>query len=242
MKHTRIYTSQVLEADITLRLEKAASHHCLKVLRLTKGANVVLFNGDGFEYLAEIVAIENQQADYYVLSQQPGISESPLTIHLAQGLARGQKMDYVIQKAVECGVSSITPILSERCGVKLTTDRVDKKLKHWQQVIVSACEQCGRSVVPTIGAPVDFLSYISQHPELKLMAHPAQQVVSSLPESLQEVSIMIGPEGGFTESEIDQAKKAGAVVLSLGPRVLRTETAALVAMTLLQQKFGDLML
>ena len=242
MINTRIYTPQILAVDLSFRLEKAASHHCLKVLRLTKGAKLALFNGDGFEYLAEIVAIENQQAHCCVISQQEGIKESPLTIHLAQGLARGQKMDYVIQKAVECGVASVTPIISERCGVKLSSDRVEKKMKHWQQVAISASEQCGRSVVPKIITPVDYLTYISEHPELKLMAHPESANASTLPESLKEVSIIIGPEGGFTELEISQASKAGAVVLSLGPRVLRTETAALVTATLLQNRFGDFVL
>jgi 16S rRNA (uracil1498-N3)-methyltransferase len=236
----RIFTRNDLAVDNTVLLEKTPSHHCAQVLRLTAGKIITLFNGNGFECRAKITQIVRGVVEINVLSVQQPPVESSLKIHLAQGLSRGQKMDFVIQKSVECGVSQITPLLTEHSGVKIAPDKVKKKLAHWQQVAISACEQSGRCLVPQVFEPVSFYDYLSRHKEVMLMAHFSSDSEPPLPDDLNNVHLLIGPEGGFSEQEYEYAKKNQCGFISLGPRVLRTETAPIVAMSLLQSRYGDI--
>ena len=171
--------------------------------------------------------------------QLPGQPDSPLRVHLGQGLSRGERMDWAIQKATELGVAEITPIVSERCEVRLKDERADKRLAHWQQVAISACEQCGRSTVPLIHPPLLLADWLAQvEADLKLVLHPvAEPLVShAKPTSL---AFLIGPEGGLNDNEVSQAVAAHFQAARLGPRVLRTETAAAVALSVAQQLWGD---
>jgi 16S rRNA (uracil1498-N3)-methyltransferase len=242
MSVTRVYVETTLKVSSSCVLNSNASHHLLRVLRMTVGDTVKLFHDDGFEYVAEIVSTARNQAEVAIHRRIQPDSEAHFKIHLAQGLSRGQKMDYVIQKSVECGVASITPILSERCGVKINASRMQNKLNHWQSVAISACEQSGRSVVPTIHPPRPLSDYLSTVTGETLIAHPGVHSDLSSIEHVDSVNVLIGPEGGFSDAEYAQAMDNNCQPLFLGPRVLRTETAPVVALSLLQYRFGDLKL
>jgi 16S rRNA (uracil1498-N3)-methyltransferase len=171
--------------------------------------------------------------------QFAGLAESPLRIHLGQGLSRGERMDWAIQKATELGVAHITPIVSERCEVRLKDERADKRLAHWQQIAISACEQCGRSVLPAIHPPMLLGDWLARtEAELKLVLHPVAEPLAShvRPATL---AFLIGPEGGLSEAEVAEAQRAGYQAARLGPRVLRTETAPVAALSVAQQLWGD---
>jgi len=171
--------------------------------------------------------------------QFAGQIESPLRIHLGQGLSRGERMDWAIQKATELGVSEITPIVSERCEVRLKDERAEKRQAHWQQIAISACEQCGRSVVPVIHAPMALADWIKKtEADLKLVLHPVAEPLTSH-DKPGTLAFLIGPEGGLNDAEVDQAQDAGFHAARLGPRVLRTETAPVVALSVAQQLWGD---
>ncbi len=240
MSVTRAYTDTQLTSSNSCVLNSSASHHLLRVLRMKVGDCVQLFNGDGFEYSAEIISTVSNQVEVTINTITKPNRESNLNIHLAQGLSRGQKMDYVIQKSVECGVATITPILSERCGVRINASRMQNKINHWQLVAISACEQSGRCVVPKINPPLQFSDYLSTVSGVTLIAQPGTGADLSSMGNITSVNLLIGPEGGFSETEFVQAKRHRCNSLYLGPRVLRTETAPVVAITLLQQQFGDL--
>jgi 16S rRNA (uracil1498-N3)-methyltransferase len=169
-------------------------------------------------------------------------NESPLNIHLAQGISRGDRMDFTLQKSVELGVNTITPIFTERCGVKLSGERLEKKHQQWQKIVISACEQSGRCAVPIVATPIYLADWLAQETAaLKLNLHPkAEHSIMNLPIENQRVRLLIGPEGGLSDDEIANANKAGFHDVLLGPRVLRTETAALTAITALQCRYGDL--
>jgi len=168
-----------------------------------------------------------------------GQTESPLRIHLGQGLSRGERMDWAIQKATELGVSEITPIVSERCEVRLKDERTDKRLAHWRQIAISACEQCGRSTLPVIHPPLLLAEWVKQTAaELKLVLHPVAEPLTSHPKP-GTLAFLIGPEGGLSDNEVAQAAQAGYLPARLGPRVLRTETAPVVALAVAQQLWGD---
>ena len=169
-------------------------------------------------------------------------AESPLYFHLGQVISRGEKMEFTIQKSVELGVNVITPLFSSRCGVKLGGERLDKKLQQWQKIAIAACEQCGRNRIPEIRPAMDLSHWLAEETtELKLNLHPrAHHSVNTLPPPDSGVRLLVGPEGGLSDEEIEQARARGFVDILLGPRVLRTETAALTAITALQCRFGDL--
>ncbi len=169
-------------------------------------------------------------------------AESPLNIHLGQGISRGDRMDFTLQKSVELGVNTITPLFTERCGVKLNKERLAKKVEQWQKIVISACEQCGRSAIPEVKEPITLTEWLAQQTDaLKLNLHPkAEHSIMSLPIENQRVRLLIGPEGGLSDDEINQASQANFIDVLLGPRILRTETAALTAITALQCRYGDL--
>ena len=231
-----------IDAPLSLgqhELPEAQAHYIGRVLRHAAGDAVQLFDGSGQEYLGELLEAGKKRVTVELVEALPGQAESPLRIHLGQGLSRGERMDWAIQKATELGVSEITPIVSERCEVRLKDERADKRLAHWRQVAISACEQCGRSVLPVIHAPITLAEWQAHvQAELKLVLHPVAAPLEShaRPHSL---AFLIGPEGGLSEAEVAQAKAAGFHAARLGPRVLRTETAPVVALAVAQQLWGD---
>ena len=220
-------------------LPEAQAHYIGRVLRLAAGDAVQLFDGSGQEYLGELIEAGKKSVRVELREAFAGMAESPLRVHLGQGLSRGERMDWAIQKATELGAAEISPIVSERCEVRLKDERADKRLAHWRQVAISACEQCGRSVLPIIHAPVALADWQRQvEAELKLVLHPVAEPLAShaRPGSL---AFLIGPEGGLSETEVESAKAAGFHAARLGPRVLRTETAPVVALSVAQQLWGD---
>jgi len=220
-------------------LPQDQAHYISRVLRMSEGDAVQLFDGSGQEFRASLLEVGKKRVVVQVIETFAGQVESPLQIHLGQGLSRGERMDWAIQKATELGVNEITPIFSDRCEVRLKDERADKRLQHWRQVAISACEQCGRSRVPVIHPPLLLADWLKQaEADLKLVLHPvAEPLVShAKPGSL---AFLIGPEGGLTDGEVETAKDAGFHSARLGPRVLRTETAPVVALAVAQQLWGD---
>lgn len=241
MRVPRIYYPEQINIGNTVVLTQSASNHLAKVLRLTQGHPLILFNGDGHNYQAEIASI-NKLVTVNIINAEINPSESPIKIHLGQVISRGDKMDFTIQKAIELGAAEITPLTSDRCNVKLDNQRQAKKIQHWQGVIESACEQSNRSVVPTCNTMTNISLWIEQlNVDLKIILEPTGATAfSQLPtDGIKTVAVLIGPEGGFSEPEIQLAIKYGFHPLVLGPRVLRTETAGLTMLSLLQYHYGD---
>ena len=241
MRNPRFYEPQTLTENSTVTLSDDATQH-IRVLRLNVGDSVILFNGQGGQYLAELSEVQKRTCQAKVLSFQTTDNESPLHLHLGQVISRGDRMEFVIQKAVELGVNEITPLISERCGVKLNAERMTKKQQQWQKIAIAACEQSGRNIVPTIHAT----QALTQWCEFdivccKLTLHPrAKYSINTLPNDINHVRLLIGPEGGLSDDEINLTENLDFTETLLGPRVLRTETAALTAITALQCRFGDL--
>lgn len=241
MRTFRLFSSSTLPHSGTYALDADASHYLLKVLRASIGLEFVLFDGTGNEFDVVLVDATKKSAFVSILNVSPGLPESPLYSHLAIGISKGDRMDIVMQKATELGVSRITPLFTEHGDVKLKAERLDKKHLHWFGVIKSACEQCGRSLLPQLDEPQrlsDFLANSASEQKFVLYPTSTQKLVEiSAPKS---VALLIGPEGGLSESEINLALESGFDALQLGPRVLRTETAPLAALTLVQHLWGDL--
>jgi 16S rRNA (uracil1498-N3)-methyltransferase len=240
MKCPRVYHPELLSEQTTVTLTPFASHHLIKVLRIKIGAPLILFSGHGGEFKASAAAYTNKCLQVHVHQHQPGCQASRLKIHLGQGLSRSEKMDYSIQKAVELGVSSLTPLFTEYCIVKLPKARQEKKLAHWRATVISACEQSGRTDVPTLHAPVTFLEWIKHaHTGARLIADPrATKTIQHHTRDLT-ANLLLGPEGGFSPEEYALAEQSAFKPLSLGPRVLRTETATVAALSTLQSHWGD---
>ena len=237
----RLYTPQYLEEGSVCLLEKQSAKHLVKVLRARPGDQCFLFNGNGHQYLATVLDTSNSPS-LKVTAQSSPNNESPLRITLAQGVSRGDRMDFVIQKSVECGVHQIDPIITSRCGVKLNQERWQKRQQHWQSIAISACEQSGRCVVPQVAMPISFEQWLEKSHGTVLIADTlstAQSLCSSKREDFS-MSVIIGSEGGFTDEELALAYDKGCQGLSLGPRILRTETAAVVAITSMQLQWGDM--
>ncbi|KJH79474.1 16S rRNA (uracil(1498)-N(3))-methyltransferase [Stutzerimonas stutzeri] len=222
----------------TQDLPEASAHYISRVLRLSTGAVVQLFDGSGQEYRGELVEVGKKHVKVELREQLAGLSESALKIHLGQGLSRGERMDWAIQKATELGATEITPIVSERCEVRLKDERADKRLAHWRQIAISACEQCGRSVIPAIHPPMSLQEWLAVEADLKLVLHPLAEPLTTH-QRPATLAFLIGPEGGLNDAEIEQARSAGFQPARFGPRVLRTETAPVVALSVAQQLWGD---
>lgn len=224
-----------------LIIEPPLSHHMVTVLKLKEQQSVKLFNGTGVTFLGDILNITRRTVMVEVLKAYEESRESPLRIHLIQSISKGDRMDFTLQKSVELGVTEITPVFSERSEVRLRGERVETKMAHWRKVMISACEQSGRNHIPTLHTPVYFLDWIKNNPvQLGIIADPkATQTIHDL-KIPQQVSLMIGPEGGFSLGEIDAAVQHQFVSIKMGPRILRTETAAMVIITALQFQAGDL--
>lgn len=242
MRIPRIFHPDTLLVEQEIELSSDALNHLANVLRLKSGHPIVLFNGDGNEYSAQLSLVEKRRVLAMVEAQLSVSVESPLIIHLGQGISRGDRMDMVLQKSVELGVHEITPLITERCGVKLSPDRWLKKHQQWQKIIIGACEQCGRNLLPTLHQPLELNQWFNQSTnQLRLTLHPrAEKNIRHLSIPHQGVRLLIGPEGGFSDQEIYQTEQSGFHTVQLGPRILRTETTALAAITSLQALFGDL--
>jgi len=244
MRVTRIHVDASLQAGAELALPEQAAAHVARVLRLRPGDPLVLFNGDGNDYAAELITVAPRDARARVLDRRLNPGESPLRITLAQALARGEKMDWIVQKATELGVAGIVPLVTARSEVKLDESRARKRLEHWQGVAISACEQSGRARVPVI-APVqrldEWLSALDESaPATRLALMPEGETAArELREIAGAVVLAIGPEGGFDENDSARLREAGFKGLRLGPRVLRTETAGMAAIAALQALYGD---
>lgn len=242
MRVPRIYEPGPLSSHALLDLSEDGANHIGRVLRMQAGQELVLFDGRGGQYPATIQAVGKKQVTVQLAELDPVEVESPLAIHFGQVISRGDKMEFTIQKSVELGVNVITPLFSERCGVKLNGERLDKKLEQWQKIAISACEQCGRNRIPEIRPAMELAAWLAEPTEeLKLNLHPrAPYSINTLPEPSHGIRLLIGPEGGLSAAEIEQAREQGFADMLLGPRVLRTETAGLTAITALQCRFGDL--
>ncbi len=244
MKNIRVYHRGQFEVGQSVQLEKNAGHHLLRVLRLKNQQAFTLFDGRGNEYCAQL-EISGKTAIAHIKSCRQLTNESHLKIHLLQGISKGERMDFVIQKSIELGVNKITPVICNRTVVNLKGERQDKKIQHWQNISINACEQCGRNFLPEISAitPLEdaLLQSNSTTEHLKLLLDPlSNSCLNSEKANNNSITLLIGPEGGLSENEIEQARQYGFRGIQLGPRILRTETAALAAITALQVLWGDL--
>ncbi|WP_249850172.1 16S rRNA (uracil(1498)-N(3))-methyltransferase [Aggregatibacter actinomycetemcomitans] len=243
MRVPRIYHPIPLNQHTTCALSEDGANHVGRVLRMRAGDQLELFDGSNHIYQAVITAVAKKSVEVDILSRQFDDRESPLAIHLGQVISRGERMEFTIQKSVELGVNVITPLWSERCGVKLDGERMDKKIQQWQKTAIAACEQCGRNKIPEIRPLMKLQQWCAEpNDALKLNLHPrARYSIRTLPEiPAAGVRLLIGSEGGLSPQEIAQTEQQGFVDVLLGKRVLRTETAAMAAITALQVCFGDL--
>lgn len=242
MRIPRIYLPQPLSVGASLVLPEAAANHVTRVLRLKPGAALRLFNGEGGEYGAELVAVGKRDATVRLGEYDGRDAESPLQIVLGQGVSKGERMDYTIQKAAELGISRVEPLMTERTVVNLNDERRERRLQHWQGVAIGACEQCCRNRVPAVAPSVTLSQWLAQpRAGLKLVLYHrgARRLREFTPLAGEPVTLLIGPEGGLSEAEIAQAMAAGFQPLCLGPRILRTETAAVMALAAMQALWGD---
>jgi len=242
MSPPRFHVDLPLATDARVALPRASAHHAARVLRLQPGDPVTLFNGQGGEFTATIVAIGRDAVEVEVGAHQSVERESPLTVTLVQALSSGERMDLTIQKAVELGVSCIVPVESERSVVRLRGERADKRVTHWRQIVIAACEQCGRNRIPEVEAPVSLSTRLAgqEGDALRWILLPgAERTLREQPRPDRPIELLVGPEGGFAEAEVERVRAAGFLPLCLGPRVLRTETAAPALLAALQALWGD---
>jgi 16S rRNA (uracil1498-N3)-methyltransferase len=253
MSNLRFYSAENLKIGAIIKLSDNAATHATRVLRLNVGDTIKLFNGDGFDYTCELLSVKKSEVLAKVLAQQAVQNESPLNITLLQGISSGERMDYTIQKAVELGVTAIQPLSTERSVVKLSPERAQKRLEHWQNVVIAACEQSGRAKIPLVFAPESLSAWLGtnihepskaddlisvQNTRILLNPIGAKQL-SALPKTTQNIQLLIGAEGGLSQAEINLASNHGFQSIILGPRILRTETAALTAIATMQTLWGD---
>lgn len=243
MRLNRIFCDGPLASGAELTLPAAGAYHVARVLRMREGAALSVFDGTGHEFRAEITRVRGDEVAVRLAEPLSGTSESPLKITLVQGVSRSERMDWTLQKATELGVTAIAPVLTARSVVRLDEQQAQKKQAHWRGIVIAACEQCGRSKIPSVATPLSLKDYFAtaQKTGLRLVLSPSAPGslagLSSLP---NKVELLIGPEGGLDDDELQAAQKAGFMPVRLGPRVLRTETAAVVALTVLQALWGDL--
>lgn len=238
----RFYCPVDLQDDIEFQLPDAVAHHAIKVLRLTPGMMITLFNGNGTESKAKIKVIGKQTV--IVATEKINVidRESNLKVNLVQSISSNDKMDLILQKAVELGVNNIQPVETQRSIIRLSPERMQKRQHHWQQVVIAACEQCGRNYVPQVLNVVPLISWLGQaaNSDTKFILSPHTEIaLSSLQKPAGNIYLLAGPEGGFTLDEEAAAKHSGFVAIRLGKRILRTETAALAALAAMQVKWGD---
>ena len=249
MRIPRIFTELSLSCDSSLDLDGSAARHLSSALRMKVGQEITLFNGQGGEYAATLTEVGKNKVSVKVVEYRNINRESALKIHLVIGVSRGERMDLIVQKATELGATEITPLFTERTEVKLSGERLAKKARHWQQIAISACEQCQRNLVPTINNPTtldqwlhqsDTLNTLDNDQSLKLVLHHRTEKRLSEHQGVNNICLLVGPEGGLGEREIAAAIEKGFQSLALGPRVLRTETAPLAAISIMQSLWGDM--
>ena len=236
----RFYLPTALAPHTTLNLPDNIIRH-IHVLRLNAGDSITLFNGTGNDFAATLQTIGKRHAECHIHAQRQPENESPLAITLVQAISSGERMDFTLQKSVELGVRAIQPIISERCVVRLSGERADKRVQRWQDIVIAACEQSGRSIVPTVQPIVSFSDYLRQMPpELHLMMSLRRATtLRDITPAPQTLRLMIGPEGGWTPAEEQATLEAGVQTITLGKRVLRTETASLAVLAAMQVLWGD---
>jgi len=240
MREIRLYTKQSLERGNNVELEAEVAHHLVKVLRARVGDNITLFTGTGLDWQCCVTEVHKRSVTLSVGGASNPNTESPLKTHLGLCLSKGDRFDWAIQKATEAGVATITPLYSDRVDVKLPADRIPKRVAHWQQIVRSACEQCGRAIVPQVFDPTPLSNWAQEQvSEAKLFLHHRES--ATLPVTRPtSVALLVGPEGGLSETDRGYASDAGFIGVKLGPRVLRTETAPLVALSILGARWGDM--
>ena len=240
----RLYVKDRLTPGSELKLDEERSRYAGRVLRLRPGDELTLFNGMGGEFAAVVSEVSRRAVILAIGACRERDAESTLDINLVQGVSRGERMDFVVQKATELGVRRITPVLTERSVVRLQSDKGGRRREHWEKVAQSACEQCGRNIVPVIDEPQPFASWLASagasDAQRAVLRPGGEQTLAGLNCQAKRWQLLIGPEGGLAKAELEHAKEAGFVPCALGPRVLRTETAALAALVILQDRFGDL--
>ncbi|MGB7816187.1 MAG: 16S rRNA (uracil(1498)-N(3))-methyltransferase [Methylotenera sp.] len=243
MSNLRFYSPEKLSLGASIKLSDNAASHATRVLRLNVGDVINLFNGDGSDYACELILVKKNEVLAKVKSSVAINNESPLNITLLQGISSGDRMDYTIQKAVELGVKQIQPIATERSVVKLSAERAEKRLEHWQNVVISACEQCGRATIPIVSAPKPLANWLAANPQAtstRILLNPtSSKRLAELAKPTGEIQLLIGAEGGLSNAEIDTAISHGFQSVILGPRILRTETAALAAVSVMHTLWGD---
>lgn len=243
MRLTRVHIPRPLIPGQPITLPSMSSAHLIKVLRLRAGAQFLAFNGDGQDFLCEIEIARTEACESRVLHPVNATPESPVRICLIQAICRGEKMDWLLEKATEVGVSEIIIVKSERAEVHLDPERAAKRREHWQRVVISACEQSGRAVVPevhSLSALEHYLAQATSPADRKWVLQPgAEKHIRATQEQIRTIQIAVGPEGGWSERDLQQFAISGFECVGLGPRVLRTETAGLAAISALQTTFGD---
>ena len=243
MRVARVHVPGPLIQGHIAELPESVAYHLTKVLRMRAGALVIVFDGVGNEHYAEILELDSKRVTIRIEEAIRGDTESPLLITLVQGISRAERMDWTLQKATELGVHAIAPVITSRSVVRLDDRQANKKLEHWQAIVVSACEQSGRRMIPAVQPPVRLHDYFSRSnsDNMRLVLHPEATIaLSSQPRPLKDVELLIGPEGGLDEDELQRAVDAGFTPVKLGPRILRTETASVVALSVMQALWGDL--
>jgi 16S rRNA (uracil1498-N3)-methyltransferase len=243
MRLTRVYVETPVTAGKPLVIDGSAANHITRVLRLRNGDELTVFDGTGGEFGARVEEFRKDSVVVAVAEHRAVERESPLPLTLAQGVSRGERMDWIIQKATELGASRIVPVFTKRSVVRLDEKQAERKLQHWRAITVAACEQCGRNRVPELTLPTDFFDVIPPDTSgsTRLLLSPSGDLrIDDLEEVGKGITVLIGPEGGLEDVEQEAAIRAGFKAVRLGPRVLRTETAAIAALTIIQRYFGDL--
>ncbi len=239
MRLSRIHTAQALVPGSEVEMDARACRYLSQVLRLRAGQSIILFNGDGRDCAAELTRCDRRGCTARIGNVLSTESQARLPIHLGIGISRGERMDFAIQKSVELGVQALTPLTTSRSVVQLTSERRDKRMEHWQGVIISACEQCGRSRLPVLHPPLSLGDWLNGQPTGLLLYHEAAHTLATVAPPEGTLNLLIGPEGGLGEDERNLAIRSGFTDVRLGPRVLRTETAPLAALAAIQVLWGD---
>ena len=243
MSQSRLFSPLQLRANAELSLGGERARYVGRVLRLRPGDALTVFDGNGGEYAATVGKVTKQELQLSVGEHSSPNTESPFKIRLVQGISRGDRMDFVVQKATELGVHRISPVITDHSVVRLEPERAAKRHAHWRKIAQSACEQCRRNIVPAIDAPRSLIDWFADNADSDtlqiILRADAQDAMPAIDPRGNDISILIGPEGGFSEAEYERATVAGLQAVKLGPRVMRTETAALVALSIAQSSWGD---
>jgi 16S rRNA (uracil1498-N3)-methyltransferase len=236
----RVHTPHALQPGQEISLDGRAAHYLGRVLRVTANDTIVLFNGDGHDYATQWVRAGKGEVVLLLTSRLPAVRESGIAITIVQAISRGERMDQTLQKCTELGAVGFQPLQSERVEIKLKADKLEKRLEHWRGVVISACEQSGRSVVPEVREPLGFHDWLkSARDAFRLVLVPGAHLPLARMDFPAAVQVVVGPEGGFSDPELEQLTSQGVQAVSLGPRVLRTETAAPAAVAVIQAQAGD---